>query len=83
MYFQFMGWLIVSNLEKTYIVFDLQDINDKYQMTLREVKTFLYRMWEELEENDPFIEAISGADVSEVKSMLLGCDYMLVEDEQT
>ncbi|SEN00640.1 hypothetical protein SAMN05192533_10822 [Mesobacillus persicus] len=73
----------MSNLEKTYIVFDLQDINDKYQMTLREVKTFLYRMWEELEENDPFIEAISGADVSEVKSMLLGCDYMLVEDEQT
>lgn len=72
----------MSNQEKTYIVFDLQDINDKYQMTFIEAKTFLYRMWEGLEDNDPFFEAIRCADLDEVKSMLLGCDYTLVEDEK-
>lgn len=69
--------------EKIYIVMDLQDFNDNYLMTLSEAKIFLNGMWEELEDDDPFLEAIQQADSEELNSMLLGCDYILFQDRES
>jgi hypothetical protein len=60
------------------ILVDLQDIKGgNWSKSLDEVKSFLKNLWDELDEEDPFIKKIKKANLDELKTLLEGCDYTI------
>lgn len=80
-------------MEKTYIVYDLQDERDWEEVTLEGAKDKLRSMWDystEMndenglteEEYDEFMKRIDAADVDELDDMLGGVDFALRDVEE-
>lgn len=83
-------------MEKTFIVYDLQDERDWEEVTLEGAKDKLRSMWDystEMndengmteEEYDEFMKRIDAADVDELDDMLSGVDFALreIDEEET
>lgn len=80
-------------MEKTFIVYDLQDERDWEEVTLEGAKDKLRSMWDystEMndengmteEEYDEFMKRIDAADVDELDDMLGGVDFALREIDE-
>lgn len=80
-------------MEKTYIVYDMQDERDWEEVTLEGAKDKLRSMWDystEMndenglteEEYDEFMKRIDAADVDELDDMLGGVDFALRDVEE-
>jgi hypothetical protein len=63
-----------------FLIYDLQESNDASLIDhLDEAKVFLLNLWDDLDEDNPFLKEIEKANFDEIKSMLEGNDYTIIK----